>query len=177
MNKSTVITAVCILVLAAIGLEGQQPKNAAGPNVHVLRPTPKTVVWGYYDAASKPVLKIKSGDTVEIQTMLTNSPQRLAASGVKDHDIEAELKVITAEVTGDAKGPGGHILTGPIFVEGAEPGDTLEVRIQKIDYSIPYAYNSFSPNRRVLTPEDFSKGATKIIALCALQPPSVAQRG
>jgi acetamidase/formamidase len=130
-----------------------------------LKASPSTVAWGYYWAKAKPALTIKSGDTVEIQTMLTNSPQRLAASGVKDEDIEAALKAITAEVAGDAKGPGGHILTGPIFVEGAEPGDTLEVRIQKIDYSIPYAYNSFSPNRGVLTPEDFSKGAMKIIPL------------
>jgi acetamidase/formamidase len=130
-----------------------------------LKASPSTVAWGYYWSQAKPVLTIKSGDTVEIQTMLTNSPDRLAANGVKQEDIEAELKAITAEVKGDAKGPGGHILTGPIFVEGAEPGDTLEVRIQKIDYSIPYAYNSFSPNRGVLTPEDFSKGATKIIPL------------
>ena len=130
-----------------------------------LKASPTTIAWGYYWAQAKPVLQIKSGDTVEIQTMLTNSPDRLAANGVKQEDIEPELKAITAEVKGDAKGPGGHILTGPIFVEGAEPGDTLEVRILKIDYSIPYAYNSFSPQRGVLTPEDFSKGATKIIPL------------
>src|SRR5215471_20804311 len=107
---------------------------------HKLKVTPSTVAWGYYWSQAKPVLTIKSGDTVEIQTMLTNSPERLAASGVKQEDIEAELKAITAEVKGDAKGPGGHILTGPVYIEGAEPGDTLEVRIQKIDYSIPYAY-------------------------------------
>jgi acetamidase/formamidase len=95
--------------------------------------------------------------------MLTNSPDRLAAAGVKDEEIEAELKAITAEVKD--KGPGGHILTGPIFVEGAEPGDTLEVRILNIKYSIPYAYNSFRPTSGVLTAEDFPKGATKIIPL------------
>jgi acetamidase/formamidase len=130
-----------------------------------LKASPTTVAWGYYWSQAKPVLRIKSGDTVEIQTMLTNSPQRLAAAGVKDQDIEPELKAITDSITGDAKGPGGHILTGPIFVEGAEPGDTLEVRIQKIAYSIPYAYNSFSPQRGVLTSGDFTKGATKIIPL------------
>ena len=95
--------------------------------------------------------------------MLTNSPERLAAAGVKAEDIEAELKAIYAEVKD--KGPGGHILTGPIFVEGAEPGDTLEVRILNIKYSIPYAYNSFSPRSGVLTAEDFPKGAMKIIPL------------
>jgi acetamidase/formamidase len=126
-----------------------------------LKASPSTVAWGYYWSQAKPVLRIKSGDTVRIQTMLTNSPDRLAANGIKQDQIEPELKAIYAEVKD--KGPGGHILTGPIFVEGAEPGDTLEVRIQKIDYSIPYAYNSFSPQRGVLTPQDFEKGATKII--------------
>jgi acetamidase/formamidase len=109
------------------------------------------------------VLRIKSGDRVEIQTMLTNSPERLAAAGVKAEDIEAELKAIYAEVKD--KGPGGHILTGPIFVEGAEPGDTLEVRILNIQYAIPYAYNSFSPRSGVLTAADFPKGATRIISV------------
>src|SRR3954452_10663859 len=128
-----------------------------------LKATPGTIAWGYYWSAAKPVLRIKSGDRVEIQTMLTNSPERLAAAGVKDADIEPELKAIYAEVKD--KGPGGHILTGPIFIEGAEPGDTLEVRIQSIKYGIPYAYNSFSPRSGVLTPDDFAKGATKIIPL------------
>ncbi|HJZ98918.1 MAG TPA: acetamidase/formamidase family protein [Candidatus Solibacter sp.] len=132
-----------------------------------LKATPTTVAYGYYWAQAKPALRIKSGDTVAIQTMLTNSPDRLASMGVKAEDIEPELRAITAEVTGDARGPGGHILTGPVYIEGAEPGDTLEVRIQKIDYSIPYAYNSFSPQRGVLVDNDFARGASKIIPLDA----------
>jgi acetamidase/formamidase len=140
-----------LLALAANGADYQ------------LKATPGTVAWGYYWSAAKPVLRIKSGDRVEIQTMLTNTPDRLAAAGVKDEEIETELKAITAEVKD--KGPGGHILTGPIFVEGAEPGDTLEVRILNIKYSVPYAYNSFRPTSGVLTAEDFPKGATKIIPL------------
>ena len=128
-----------------------------------LKATPATVAWGYYWSQAKPVLRIKSGDVVEIQTMLTNSPERLESAGVAADQIEPALKAIYAEVKD--KGPGGHILTGPVFVEGAEPGDTLEVRIRKIDYAIPYAYNSFSPRSGVLTPDDFAKGATKIIPL------------
>ena len=128
-----------------------------------LKATPGTVVWGYYWSAAKPVLRIKSGARVEIQTLVTNSPERLDAAGVKAEDIEAELKAIYAEVK--EKGPGGHILTGPIFVEGAEPGDTLEVRILKIQYAIPYSYNGFRPSSGVLTAEDFPQGATRIIAL------------
>ena len=140
-----------LLALAANGADYQ------------LKATPGTVAWGYYWSAAKPVLRIKSGDRVEIQTMLTNSPERLAAAGVKAEDIEAELKAIYAEVKD--KGPGGHILTGPIFVEGAEPGDTLEVRILSIKYSIPYATTVSGLSSGVLTAEDFPQGATKIIPL------------
>src|SRR5471030_2061356 len=139
--------------------------SAAHAADHQLKATPATVVVGYYSAAAKPVLKIKFGDTVEIQTLITNSPERLMAAGVKPEQVEAELKAIYTEVKD--KGPGGHILTGPIFVEGAEPGDTLEVRIVKIKLSIPYAYNGFSPGRGVLTPDDFAKPAIKIIPLDA----------
>lgn len=128
-----------------------------------LKASPSTVNWGYYWSAAKPVLHIQSGDTVEIQTLITNSPERLAAAGVKEEDIQPELKAIYAEVKD--KGPGGHILTGPIYIEGAEPGDALEVRIVRIRLAIPYAYNSFRPGSGVLMPEDFAKGATKIIPL------------
>src|SRR5690349_14247289 len=113
-----------------------------------LKASPSTVAWGYYWSAAKPVLTVKSGDRVEVQTLTTSSPTSLANNGVKADEIEPELKAIYAEVKD--KGPGGHILTGPIYVEGAEPGDTLEVRIEKIRVSTPYATNGFSPNRGVL---------------------------
>jgi acetamidase/formamidase len=128
-----------------------------------LKLSPQTVVWGYYWSEAKPVLRIKSGDTATIQTATTSSPMSLANAGVKDADIQPELKAIYAEVKD--RGPGGHILTGPIFIEGAEPGDVLEVRIQRIRLSVPYAANGFSPGRGVLPREDFERGRTKIIPL------------
>ena len=132
-----------------------------------LKATPGTVVIGYYAASAKPVLRIKSGDTVTIQTMITNTPERLIAAGVKPEDVQPELKEIYEKIPREERGPGGHVLTGPIFIEGAEPGDALEVRIEKIQLSIPYAYNSFSPQRGVLTEHDFDRGHTKIIPLDA----------
>ena len=123
---------------------------------------PKTVAWGYYDASTPPVLRIKSGDTVEVQTLITSRPARLEGAGVKPADVEQSLRDIYKEVTN--KGPGGHILTGPIFVEGAEPGDVLEVRIKSIKLAIPYAYNAFSPGRGFL-PEDFPYAKMRIIPL------------
>jgi acetamidase/formamidase len=128
-----------------------------------LKASPQTVVWGYYWSAAKPVLTIHSGDTVTVQAMATYNPTTLRNGGIKEEDIEPELKAIYAEVKD--KGPGGHILTGPIYIEGAEPGDTLEVRIQKIKLNTPYASNGFSPNRGVLPKEDFERGRSKIIPL------------
>jgi acetamidase/formamidase len=64
------------------------------------------------------------------------------------------------------RGPGGHILTGPIAIEGAEPGDTLEVRVLKIDLAIPYAYNGFRYGAGFLT-DDFPYSRVKIIPLDA----------
>ncbi len=130
-----------------------------------LKATPTTVVWGYYWYHAKPVLTIKSGDTVTVQTMTTGSPTSMVNAGLKPEDVQPELKAIYDSIKREDRGPGGHILTGPIAVEGAEPGDVLEVRIQKINLSVPYASNGFSPQRGVLPPEDFERGRTKIIPL------------
>src|SRR5919109_384776 len=122
---------VCLCASFTIGVKGQQREaTTAAASVYQLKPTPKTVAWGYYDASTPPVLRIKSGDTVEIQTLITSSPTRLEGAGVKPADVEQALRDIYKEVTN--KGPGGHILTGPIFVEGAEPGDVLEIPIKAI---------------------------------------------
>jgi acetamidase/formamidase len=99
-----------------------------------------------------------------VQTLITSSPTRLEGAGLAPEQVEQELRDIYKEVTN--KGPGGHILTGPIYVEGADPGDVLEVRIQAIRLAIPYAYNAFSPGRGYL-PEDFPYPRVKIIPLDA----------
>ena len=131
---------------------------------HRLDPSPSTVAWGHYDAAAKPVLRVASGDTVVVRTLLTSTPERLEKAGVPPADVEPALREIVKTVTD--KGPGGHILTGPIFVEGAEPGDTLEVHIDKIELAISYAYNAFGPMRGFL-PEDFPYPKIRIIPLDA----------
>jgi acetamidase/formamidase len=146
------------MVLAALGAGAGAPQ----PAVYKLQATPKTVAWGYYAANTPPVLRIHSADSVEMQTLITNSPERLAAAGVPPAEIEQALRDIYREVTD--KGPGGHILTGPIYVEGAEPGDTLEVRIRSIQLALPYAYNTFRPGAGFL-PDEFPFARTKIVPL------------
>ena len=115
--------------------------QAQTPKTHRLEATPSTVVYGYYWSEAKPALRIDSGDIIDVDTLLTNTPAGLAKGGVPDQKIQASLKAIVDEVTGDRKGPGGHILTGPVYVEGAEPGDVLEVKILSILLPIDYGYN------------------------------------
>jgi acetamidase/formamidase len=132
------------------------------PKTHRLEATPATVAYGYYWADAAPVLRIDSGDIIDVDTLLTNTPSGLAKAGVADDKIQASLKAIVNEVTGDKKGPGGHILTGPVYVEGAEPGDVLEVKILSIDLPLDYGYNGCSG----YLPENCEPGAVaKIIPL------------
>jgi acetamidase/formamidase len=114
------------------------------PETHRLEATPSTVAYGYYWAEAKPVLRIASGDIIDVDTLITNSPAGLAKAGVPPEKIQESLRSIVAEVTGDRRGPGGHILTGPVFVEGAEPGDALEVKVLSIDLPLDYGYNGCS---------------------------------
>ncbi|HET9086240.1 MAG TPA: acetamidase/formamidase family protein [Acidobacteriaceae bacterium] len=130
---------------------------------HTLAASPSTVVWGYYSASAKPVLTIHSGDTVRVQTVSScGSPERLEKAGVPAAEIPQYNRDIYNQVKD--KGPGGHILTGPIAVEGAEPGDVLEVDIQKIDMDVPFACNVFGPRGGFL-PGDFPYSRYKIIPL------------
>src|SRR5882762_2971319 len=100
-------------LLSVPSLYAQQTSASA---THTLKPKP--VAWGYYDAKAAPVLRVKSGDTVEIQTLITNSPKRLEDAGLPPDQVEQSLRDITDQVKD--KGPGGHILTGPVYIEGAE---------------------------------------------------------
>ena len=138
--------------------------RAQAQHEHELPVSPATVAWGYYDAAAAPVMRIKSGETVRVHTLITSSPDWLEGAGVAPAQVEQSLRDVYAKVTN--KGPGGHILTGPIFVEGAEPGDVLEVRIRKVELAIPYAYNGFGPKSGFI-PDDFPYARMKIIPLDA----------
>src|SRR5580698_4437599 len=129
----------------------------------VLNATPTTVAWGYYWAKAKPVLTVHSGDTVRMQTLSTcGSDERLIGEGVAPGDIPPYNAKIYSEVKD--KGPGGHILTGPVAIAEAEPGDVLEVQILKIDIDVPFACNGFAAGRGFL-PNDYPYSKRKIIPL------------
>jgi acetamidase/formamidase len=135
MYRKLSLAASLLVILAAPAV------HARSPQVHRLEATPSTVAYGYYWSEAPPVLRIASGDVIDVDTLLTNTPEGLSKAGVPDDRIQTSLKEIVSRVTGDQRGPGGHILTGPVYVEGAEPGDVLEVRIQSIELAIDYGYN------------------------------------
>ncbi len=162
LERSTMRRDLLLGIVLSIGLTAVSAQRTSAQTTYTLKPTPKTVAWGYYDAKAVPVLRVKSGDTVEIQTLITSSPKRLEDAGVAPGDVEQSLRDITAQVTD--KGPGGHILTGPIYIEDAQPGDVLEVRVQKIRLAIAYAYNAFGAGRGYI-PDDFPYSKIKIIPL------------
>ncbi len=128
---------------------------------HKLKATPENIAWGYYWAGAKPALTVKSGDTVEVQCVSVGNPQTLTRAGLREDQIEPEILRNYKEVPREARGPGGHPLTGPIYIEGAEPGDTLEVRIKEIRLGASYAFNSTAGFLIDLFPER----QTKIIPL------------
>ena len=141
-----------LLLASAAGLAEQ----------HTLTSTPRTVHWGYYDAAQPPVLRVRSGDTVEIRTGMIDTPASLEKLGVAPGQVDAASREIHRAIK--EHGPGPHILTGPVYIQGAEPGDTLEVRIESIRLGLPYAVNLFLPGLGVL-PEDFPYEYRKLIPL------------
>jgi acetamidase/formamidase len=155
--KNIVSVGVSLLILSAAAYAAEH-----SPKTHRLEASPATVAYGYYWSDAKPVLRIDSGDIIDVDTLLTNTPIGLAKAGVPDEKIQSSLKDVVNQVTGDRKGPGGHILTGPVYVEGAEPGDVLEVKILSIDLPLDYGYNGCSG----YLPENCESGAVyKIIPL------------
>jgi acetamidase/formamidase len=139
-------------VLAIVGLTFKAHVATQAGRTHDLKLLPENVHWGYYDAARAPVLRIASGDTVRAETMVARGLQRLRAAGVQEDEIPDALKAVERAVTD--RGPGAHPLTGPIWIEGAEPGDVLEVRIVGFEYLHPYGVSGFIPGSGTL-PEDF----------------------
>ena len=147
-----------LLVAAAASLIAV-PAITAQTRTHELRLTPEHVHWGYYDAKLPPALHVAAGDRVIVETMVAGGLQRLRLAGVTEAEIPAALKDVELRVT--ERGPGAHPMTGPIYVDGAQPGDTLEVRIVAVEFLHDFGVNAFSPGGGVL-PDEFPYAAVKL---------------
>ena len=120
-------------------------------SLHHLAATPETCRWGTFDAAYAPVVTIQSGDTVVLECV-SGGPDTLppASSGLKIPDA------LTAIHACNLPRAGGHIITGPVAVEGALPGDMLEVKIEKIEFGADWGFCGFRPLAGTL-PDDFTE--------------------
>ncbi|MCH7825997.1 MAG: acetamidase/formamidase family protein [Acidobacteria bacterium] len=144
---SVVVAAGLVVALASLA------QGAPAQQMHRLEAGPSTVAFGYYWSEAEPVLRIASGDIIDVDTMLTSNPNRLEAMGLPPDQVQQSLRDIYEQVPREDRGPGGHILTGPVYVEGAEPGDVLQVDVLEIDLPIAYGYNGCSGFTRENCPE------------------------
>ncbi len=148
-----------VLLLAAtvvFAASGSVPAQESAPD-HVLRSTPENLVWGWYPIDRAPVLTIRSGDTVRIDT-LSHAGTTQAEEPV---EYLGEFGVAPDEVLDDVvdfwrtrpdrprEGRSGHVITGPIYIDGAEPGDLLEVQILSVRTRALYGINNTGPTSGV----------------------------
>ncbi|UTR12823.1 acetamidase/formamidase family protein [Evansella sp. LMS18] len=107
--------------------------------VHSLEANSETVHWGYFDKTLKPAIKVKSGDFVHVETVTHH------AGDAPDLMMDDGIREIYDNIPEETRKPGPHLLTGPIYVEDAEPGDMLEVQILDLEPRIPYGSNLSAP--------------------------------
>ena len=149
--------AVLAVVIGGVAAMG----SAQGTGrTHDLPLAPQHVHWGYYDARIPPALRIAPGDRVRIETMVARGLERLKMVGVSEVEIPQPMHEVERAVT--ERGPGAHPMTGPIYVEGAEPGDSIEVRLLDIGFLHPFGVAAFSPGGGVL-PGDFPYAHTRLL--------------
>jgi acetamidase/formamidase len=107
----------------ALVLKQSEVRAAATPTaIHHLAATPETIHWGFFSPELAPALRIRSGDLVQAEAITHH------AGDAPDLMFDAGVERIFTEVDPASRAPGVHIMTGPIYIEDAEPGDMLEVR-------------------------------------------------
>lgn len=128
--------------------------NAAEPVEadHHLAARPENVVWGWFPLDAAPVLRIRAGETVEIDTISHAGATQdeepvayLAQYGIPEHEVLSDaVDFWKSRADRPREGRGGHVITGPIYVEGADPGDVLKVEILSLETRVPWGINNTS---------------------------------
>jgi acetamidase/formamidase len=146
-------------LLFAIG--AMSPAAHAQPTARSVRleGTPQTTQFGWFDSAQSPVARIRSGDTVVMETLIHGDKQ-IAMNEMNIEQMTARARQEQAESPG--RGP--HTITGPVYVEGAQPGDVLKIEIGRIvptSYALNFSYPGFAGS----FPKLFSQGQLKYFLL------------
>ncbi|MBD2056795.1 acetamidase/formamidase family protein [Oculatella sp. FACHB-28] len=159
-NRSKQIGFACLSALLIVGTwgikslaQGPVPTNGSGESSYVLLATPETTHLGFFSVDLPPVLRVKSGDTVTFSTFPNVGEEARPGRSIE------ELVASADALANERKLIGPHSLTGPVYVEGAEPGDVLEIKVKEVVPSI-YAGQIVFPGDRSLglLPEEFPQG-------------------
>ena len=151
-------------IVAAVACGPQAPvaseADAGAPQAdHFVPSRPETVSWGWYPLDKTPVLTIQSGQTVRIDTLTHQGATQneepvayLSALGVAREEMLEDMLDFWASREGRPReGRSVHVITGPVYIEGAEPGDMLEVQILNIETRVPWGINTTSPTGGVFS--------------------------
>ena len=134
--------------MSAAGQAASQPPEAD----HFVPSTPENLSWGWFPVDKEPVLRMQSGETVRVHTLThvgagqNEEPVAyLTGLGIpRDEILQDALDFWATRDERPREGRSGHVITGPIHVEGAEPGDVLAIEILSIETRVPWGVNSTS---------------------------------
>ena len=151
----------CIAMLVATACAGPD-SSAAGESIeadHFVPSRPETVSWGWYPIDKEPVVTIQSGETVRINTLShagatqqADPVEYLTGLDIPRDEIHQDVLDFWASREGRPReGRSGHVITGPVYIEGAEPGDMLEVQILALETRVPWGINNTSPGGGVFS--------------------------
>ena len=129
-------------------------------DAHILDARPEHLFWGYFDAATPPVLEIESGATVTLHCLPAAAPDDLPPSG--EGVLPEHIAAMAALES--AKGPSPHMMTGPVFVRGAAPGDALQVDILAAEPAQSWGHTLIKPLLGAL-PEEFPEAERMHVAI------------
>ena len=136
-----------------------EPARTAIQVDHHLPSRPETLTWGWFPIDKAPVLTIKSGQTVRIDTLshagITSDTEPVeyitALGGSREEMLQDALDFWASRSSRPREGRNNHIVTGPIFIEGAEPGDMLEVQILQVETRVPWGINYTGPTSGIFS--------------------------
>ena len=142
------VIALCVIGFPVVAAAQDEPLEAD----HYVPSRPENLSWGWYPIDKEPVLTVRSGQTVRIDTLThagatqnENPVTYLTGLGVPREEIlEDVLDFWASRDERPREGRSGHVITGPIYIEGAEPGDMLEVQILDIETRVPWGINNTS---------------------------------
>lgn len=147
MSIQKSLLSLCI----SAGITLLPPLDGVEAEVYELKASPSTVHWGHFSAALEPVLTVKAGDVVIMEDVPRLDPADMEQRGIPAAEMSVDYRAVYREVVD--RGPGPHIMVGPVYVSGAEPGDVLEVRILDVELAYSFGSSRLSPRAGTLPGE------------------------